>query len=165
MPSSTPESSADRGGLHVRPFVHDDIVEVLELFRAMHAESWYRDYDFDDGKVLQLFEIALTDDSFFAEIMVHPAIGICGYFFGAKQAHYFGNDTFACDFGLYVQPELRGTLVFRRMLHNFETWAVKNGCKEVVMGVSSGIKDARVTRFYQLMGYHKGSQALHKKCL
>jgi len=162
-PGYTPRNHDPKAGLIVRPFIHDDIEEVLELFRGMHRESWYRDYDFDDGKVRQLFEIALTDDGFFAEIMVHPILGACGYLFGGMQAHYFGNDTYACDFGLYVHPDCRGTLVFRKMLRHFENWALANGCKEIVMGVSSGIKDVRVTRFYEMMGYHKGSTALHKK--
>jgi GNAT superfamily N-acetyltransferase len=152
-------------GLAVRPFDQQDLEQVVQLFESMHAESWYKDLDFDPVKIRDLLlRVSLSRFGMFGQLLCHDDTPV-GFLFGALEQHYFGNDWFAADFGLYVAPAYRGTLMFRRLIRNFEAWAYDVGASEILMGVSSGISDRRVVRLYEHMGYAKGAYALHKKCI
>lgn len=142
-----------------------DTETILRLARAMHAESWYRDLDFDEGAVLRLLDACQTNDDLVAFLAVDPAHGVVGFFCGAVTQHFFGRDRYACDLALYVAPEFRNGFAARRMIAAYEAWCRIKRVSEIHIGVSTGMNEERIARFYQKLGYGSPVIGLRKKCV
>lgn len=54
----------------------------------------------------------------------------------------------------YIKPEYRGSTLFLTMIKNLETISIKDGAKEIFIGVSvSGYKEEKFNKIFQRFGY------------
>lgn len=136
------------------------------LALAMHAESYYSDYDMNKKKFNLLFESAVSNLNFFARVFVKEETDeVVGFFMTFVSEHFFGYDKMAMDLGLYMNVENRGRggLALARVIKQYEKWAKAMGCKETTLAVSAGITDELSQKLFEKRGYSKSSQVLHKK--
>lgn len=140
-----------------------DWQEVLRLARLMHAESYFRDFDFMPSKVYGVFEQARSNPMWFG-LVAGGSCGssLAGFFCAAATPHYFGNDLYACDLVLYVDPEHRGSIFPVRMIRAYEIWARSIGCREAILGVSTEINTKRTGAFYERLGYDRNFPVYRK---
>jgi len=131
--------------MDVRLMVADDFKAVMGMARMMHQESpTFRDRAFNERKLLALGQCCVDEPTLMCGLVVeHPAHGLTGFFIGAMQDYYFGNDLQACDLALYVLPTQRGTKAGLLLIRAYERWAVAQGACEISLGVSTGIADRR----------------------
>lgn len=75
-----------------------------------------------------------------------------GFICGTLEPTVWFEETLATVNLLWVAPEKRGTWRAWRLVEAFELWA-RGKAARVVIGVSSGINESLVERFYAKMGY------------
>jgi len=156
--------SVDR--IHIRPVKEADRGELLAIASLMHLESWFSNLSMSIPKVHHLIDLALNSNMAFARTFtVGREDRVCGFFMGMVQPHYFSEDLFAVDLGLYIERAHRGGggIAAMRCIREFEEWAARKGVKEIMLGVSAGIADMKAIALYEALGYTKGAIALHKK--
>jgi GNAT superfamily N-acetyltransferase len=141
-----------------------DLPGILRLGRAMHAESWYRDFDYSEAKLSGLFQTILTHSDFIG-LIAEDKGEIMGFLAGALTEHFFGTDRYACDLCLYVTPEHRGSFTALRLIRAYEAWCRIKGVKEIHIGVSSDVSADRTGLFYQKLGFTSFSTGYRKKCV
>ena len=148
----------------VRKATPEDIPALLAMGRAMHAESpRFAPLDYSDEKVLRLVERLLRVPKA-GGILVAEAEGmIQGMLVFYVGKHFFGDDDFAADICVYVTPAHRGGSAFFRLLDAFEAWATSLGVKEMILGTSTGVHQARTVALLQHAGYEQFSTGLLKK--
>lgn len=142
-----------------------DWKQVLELAEAMHAESWFAEFDFDPSKVQQIFETLLEKPDWLGIVAENMAGELVGFFAAAEVEHFFGRDRYACDLVHYIKPAYRGGLAARRFVKVYEAWCRIRGVREIHVGVSTGRNPERIEKFYQRLGYHSPAVGLRKKCV
>lgn len=131
-----------------------DVAAIVEMGRAMHAESpTYRDTSFDPDKVARLAEALIGGDAP-GVLLVATARGeLAGLFAGVAVQRWFGDDWVATDIAVYVKPDHRGGSAFARLVRAFEAWAADRGIPEVTIGVTTGVHAERTVHAYQRLGY------------
>ena len=148
---------------HIRK---EDQQACWQLALAMHAESYYRDYDINKRKFNLIFEAATTNLNYFSRVFVDSKTDEpCGFFLTFVSEHYFGYDKVAMDLGMYMNVENRGKggLALARVIKQYEKWAKALGCQETTLAVSAGITDELSQKLFEKRGYLKSSSVLHKK--
>jgi len=86
-----------------------------------------------------------------------------GFICGALEPAVWFETTYAIQNLLYVKPAFRGTSRAWRLVAAFEAWARERGASRVLNGVSSGINEELVGRFYEKMGYLPMGQSYYKE--
>lgn len=130
----------------------------MRLATAFHAESAYAHLPLALAKVDDLVVRALNDPNRVCFVWaVRPDDHIEGYLMAVCHEHYFAYTQTITDIGFYIAPKHRSILAARQMILALERWAfhVKHAA-DISLGVSSGIADERVIRFYRKLGYARG---------
>lgn len=149
---------------YIRPPTQADMHDLIGLGRAFHEESWYRDMDLSIAKLVQLIEGAIAGDPYFGYVAIDKSNRPIGYAMALCHEHYFGTDLTVTDLGIYLLPEYRSPLVAATLVRELEEWAFEHmGAKDINLGVSSGIADERIVRFYERLGFGKNWFGVSKK--
>lgn len=146
----------------VRAATEDDLPAILEMGRALHAESpRYAAMSYNEAKVEALaLRVIPTGGTLVAE----KDGKIIGMLAGYVAEHWFSDDKVASDFTFYIRPEHRRTGKAALLLvRAFERWAVERGAKDIMPGVSTQIDVERTTRFFEKLGYTVYGNALLKR--
>lgn len=139
----------------IRPLRSDDIGEAVRLARAFHAASAYAGLPLSIAKVDALCQNAIAGGDYFC-VVLDTGDGLGGYLMGIAYEHHFSTERTVSDLGFWIEPQHRSPFAARAMLAELERWAFH--VKQVGtlnLGVSSGIADADVVRFYRLLGYSR----------
>lgn len=137
----------------IRPATLDDIPRMLELGRAMHAESpVFRPYAWSDDKVRGLIDWLIHDRNGLALVCVDRGGEIIGGFLGVITEQFFSTDQVAQDYALFVDPGRRGALAGKQLLEAFRRWAADRGVP-AVMGVSTGVSVEATGRLVEASGF------------
>jgi GNAT superfamily N-acetyltransferase len=142
-----------------------DTGQLVALGRDMHAESWYRDFDYDEAKVQQLIDQVIHAPAMLGLVLEGDHGRIVGFLAAAETEHFFGFDRYAVDIALYVAPEHRGGPGFVRMVKAYEAWCRIRRVKEMHLGVSSGLDHPKTVRLFEKLGYTSTATASRKKCV
>lgn len=147
----------------VREATRDDVGAVMEMGRAMHAESpSLRGLDYDEAKVLNLIEFLIANPNSGGVLVaeIEGKIGGMLLFFVAE--HFFGKDKYASDLCVYLRPEHRGGRGFLRLIRAFETRAGELGVAEKLLGISTGVHPERTAAALTRLGYDRATIGLRK---
>ena len=138
----------------IRHASHDDISTMLDLGRAMHAESRYAVHAWDEGKVRTLIARLIDDDDGLALVAEQDG-RMVGGFLGEAYDHWCTGARQSFDYALFVLPEHRGTLAGARLLRRYAAWAESRGvpANMIGLGITTGVDLAATTRLFELSGF------------
>ena len=123
----------------IRPATMHDIPALLELGRAMHAESpVFRWFAWSNAKVGELIEWLIASDDGLALVYDDGGAIVAG-FLGVITEQFFSHDRFAQDYALFVAPTARGTNIGRKLVLQYRAWAAAAGVPATI-GVSTGVE-------------------------
>lgn len=142
----------------------NDIPAFVELARAMHASSVYRDFVFSEQHLAGYLAMALDAPSRYCILVAEHDHRLVGFLAGYLESFVFGPETIAYDTAFYVAPEHRGTTTAKRLIAAFRAWAIDRGAREIGLGISTGIDDDRVGGFYERLGWSR-SGVIYKQRL
>lgn len=153
----------------IRPATVEDIQVIVELGRAMHAESpRYRRLNYNPDKVASRVRNMVTGT------LTTPAAGgafvavkdgkIIGMIGGYVAETFFGDDTVASDFAFYITPsERRKGRAAVELVRAFEDWAIPQGVADIVPGVSTMIETQSTRRLFEKLGYEHYGEMMIKR--
>ena len=145
--------SGETRSMHVGPAHPLDTDAVMALCEQLHQESVYRSLPFDRRKVADYISRVTLDPAnrclFVARIAGHARGMLAGYL----DEYVFCDGRVAYDTVFYVEKRQRGSLMAKLLITAFRDWAADRGAREVCLGVSSGINNDRVGRFYESLGF------------
>lgn len=138
--------------MKIRPACPDDLAELVELGRQMHAESpRFSKLGFDTFKVHALLATAMNDPRYF--LMVADNDGeLVGGLAGFMAPHWFSQDEVAQDLALFVNPDRRGGMAAVRLVKEFVTWAESKSAKLIGLGISTGVLVEETAQLYRTIG-------------
>ena len=137
----------------IRDARHADVLRMIELGQAMHAESKYRCYDFDRLKLANTISDLIVSDRGIA-IVAEVDGGIVGALIGYLAEHYFGNNLAAYGLALFIDPEHRNGMVGPRLIKQYVEQAQVNGAAEIVFANTTGYEKERVGRLFERLGFN-----------
>lgn len=136
----------------IRPATRDDIPALIELGRAMHAESpRFSRHPYSPAKTAGTIDFLLANGAVFVAVKGGQAVGMMG---GMVAPGWFTDEATAIELAVYVTPEHRG-LIGARLIRTYEAWAFAHGAAEVVLGITTGIHTERTAAFYERLGYQR----------
>lgn len=135
----------------IRPATHEDIPRLVELGAIMHSTTTYADRVYHPAKT-SVFLYSLIDGQ--GALFVAEVGGlVVGGLAGAITEQWFNNDLIAFDYALFVEPGRRQGLIAMKLVLAFQEWARLMGCKEVHMGVTTGVNVSGTARLYSRLGF------------
>ena len=136
----------------IRNAEEKDLDRLVELSKQMHAESsTYSRYSFDVEKLRNYMWGTILNDS--GILIVYEKDGqIIGGFIGWIGEQWFGNDSVACDLGLFVEKDKRGAMAGALLIKRFTEIAKEKGAAQVVISNSTGVDKDRVGKLYEKLG-------------
>lgn len=129
-----------------------DIAAMIALGRALHAESRFRQYPYDEGRLRQAGHLALTrgnPGAIMAELngtLIGMAVVVAG-------EHFFSAAKTATAQLLYVAPAHRGGRAAILLLKALRRWAQEAGAADLHVNNTTAIDAARTDRFLRKMGF------------
>lgn len=134
--------------MRVRRYVPPDWPAVLALARAFHAESpVHSPYPFDEPRVRLLIDTARQNPDWLPAVAIDEG-GVVGMMLLAHMPMYFSPATEVIDLALYVPKDRRGTRAAKMLMEFGERWGYALGAAVIRLGITTGIRDAAVERFY-----------------
>lgn len=136
----------------IRKATPADFDRLLELGRAMHAESWYAYLPFDEEKLLLVFAaLADNEDGY---VRVYESDGaIKGGMVGAISELWFCRERCATDLALFVDTGARGGMVAARLIADFIAWADAKHVAEKSLSISTGVHKESTGQLFQHFGF------------
>lgn len=141
----------------------DDVAEVLELCRVMHAESKYASIPFDNATTLRTLHDAISDPMQTLIIAERRGECIVGFVGMTMMQYHFSPKLIAMDSSMYVLPQYRHTLAFAGLLRAAERWAILKGSHSILFGLTAAPDTEKAMRAYCKMGYAEWGVTLRKE--
>lgn len=130
-----------------------DLDALHALGQAMHAESpRFSQLTYDAGKVDALLRNAVHDSRYFTLVAAEEDGEIIGAFVGFMMEHWCSTDQVAQDISIFVRPDRRGGILAARLAKAFIYWAQDRGAKQIVLGISTGVKVEETAKLYKSLG-------------
>lgn len=155
----------------VRPATEHDIPVLVEMSRALHAESpRFSKLTFSPEKVAWLIRSMVVGTLVTAPVggalVAEKGGTIVGMIGGFIYSPCFSTDKVASDYTFYVRPEHRrkgrAAILLIRAL---EAWAVEQGAVEIVPGTATLIDAAGTVSFFAKLGYENVGCLLSKRLM
>lgn len=139
----------------IRPATHDDIEGLIELGRAMAAESpQFSRMPYSPSKVRAMLASLIDSPRGFVRVAV-DGDQIAGGMIGACAEHWACDGLAAFDLALYVQATRRGGIHAARLLRAFSDWSREIGAHIVTAGISTGTNPEQADRLYHGLGFKR----------
>lgn len=148
---------------NIRPAMEEELTALVNMARDMHDESpYFSRFEFSAVKTANTLLGLMTHPEGCVLVAVIDS-EVIGMFGGFITEHFFGNDRYACDIGLYVKPEHRGGSVAVRLLKVFEEWVSSKNVGAITLGVSTEVEVERTAAMYQHLGYTASGVIVRKE--
>lgn len=149
----------------VRPAVESDLPALIEMGRALHAESpRYQGMQFDARKLEALWH--QLQGTMLAPAGCVFVVERGGYTIGMAvgmiATRWFCDDCYLTDLSVYVRPEHRQGRAFPRLVEALERWAAAQGITDIALGVSTEIHAEATSRAYTRLGYRLAGYTMVK---
>lgn len=144
----------------IRPATRDDIPALIELGRAMHAESpRFSRHPYSPAKTAGTIDFLLANGAVFVAVKGGQAVGMMG---GMVAPGWFTDEATAIELAVYVAPEHRGRTGMR-LIRAFEAWAFEHGAVEVTLGITTEVDTERTAALYEHLGYRRAGLTTVKR--
>ena len=128
-----------------------DVERLAELARDMHAESRFRELNFNLDKVVVLFA-GLVEEENGLLLAAERDGDLVGFVAGGIGEDYFGDDRFSFEYGVYVAPAHRGSMAGPHLAREFLRWSDERGARYKNMAISTDITTDRTGALYERLG-------------
>jgi L-amino acid N-acyltransferase YncA len=134
-----------------------DVPAMVALGRIMYARTRFAKYQYEDEKVANALEHALTKgkDRYVCLVAENAKLEICGLLLATLDQHIFSHLLVASVMYYIVRPEDRLGGYGVRLLKAFEKWSSNRQVAEINLGINSEVQMEIVGRFVKKMGYSK----------
>lgn len=137
----------------IRAATLDDMPRLIELAKTMHGESRLAVLSLNADKVLAVLMYAMQSGL----LLVAERDGqVIGGFAGIVEPHWFSDDLFATDLGLFVEPGKRGGFAAAALVSAFLNWAEQRGAKMTDILINTGVRVEDTAKLFAHLG---GTQA------
>lgn len=136
----------------IRKATHEDLPRLLELARAMHAESNYSPEPFDDGMCGTFLEMVVSEDQYVA-LVAEKKGEVIGAMLGILVPFFFSVRLRASDIAFYVLPAHRGSMAAPMLMLAYEDRMRQKGAVKFYQGVTTNVDTQRSHEFFLKMGY------------
>lgn len=135
-----------------RPIKKMDIEEIVDLGDDLHNEGALSDLAYCKDTTWDFIAsvISMKDTFHVCACVDHR---IVGFMAGRIDQYPFGRGSIARDYVIYVIPEMRGTMIFAKMIQRYKEWAESMKADKVMLGQSSGIQVAETFSLYERLGF------------
>lgn len=131
-----------------------DLGQLMGLAREMHAETSFRTLSFDAPKAAtEVMDCVLNPNMFVC--VAEKDDRILGMIAAYLAKPFFSDDLVVYDHIWYVGKEGRNGLVGPRLLKHVAEWARLAGAKAVFVTLGSDIKQERVGKLVERLGYRQ----------
>lgn len=133
-----------------------DVAALVELGRAMHAESpTHSRLSFSAARVTQLVS-SMIARPLTALVLVSENEGVIdGAALAHIEPHWYSDDLVAQELAVYVAPNKRGTLRAARLVASIDAWACAMGAKMLQAGCTTGVAVNRTIELYEHLGFSR----------
>lgn len=139
----------------VRQVRLEEVSYLVSMGKRMHAESLFKDMEYDENKVYRMAHAAAEGFGFF-NVIVHMETEVpVGMLLAYVTMSFFGRDLVGNDLVLVVEPEHRGRCghELKQLIGNYHIWAKHMGAKRVYLGSSTGIDPERTAKLFESCGF------------
>ena len=135
----------------------EDVPDLVEGGRRMHALTRFRKFDFNAKKIERSFVDLITkgQNKYVFFVAESSAGKLVGALIGVLEQHIFSDQLTASVMHFDVLPEARAGGYGLRLLRSFEQWCVNRQVLEITFGINSGDAADVIARFAQRMGFEK----------
>lgn len=116
----------------------------------MHAESRFRDFKFNDEKVIRFFTVAVQMPSM---IMLVDGEPVHAMLVAYVQQFWWGDDLESNDLILYVTPEMRGKSSAVRLVNEYKSIAKRMGVADPRLSTGTGVDTERTGKLFERLGF------------
>tara|TARA_E500000318_G_C3555862_1_gene211062 strand:+ start:484 stop:927 length:444 start_codon:yes stop_codon:yes gene_type:complete len=129
-----------------------DVETAIELGRALHAESQFRDMPYNPDKLRALGTKVLSGNHGYLLILAERD-GVATGFILAKLDRHFFSDALAMNvLVLYVEPVARNGLSAIKLLHVAKSVGKRSRVKSIYISSTVGFGDLRFDKFMKKIG-------------
>jgi GNAT superfamily N-acetyltransferase len=145
----------------LRRATREDIVEMVELGRRMHAESpRLSRLNYSITKVTELIVSLIESEHGFAHVAV-----VKGEIVGAALAviaeEWYSWDLVANELAVFVLPTQRGALIAAQLIREMDAWA-HSKTKVLQCGTTTGLEPERTAKLYERLGFSRVAIGLER---
>lgn len=133
----------------------EDIPALVELGRAIHAVTRFKQFEFNPERVAgNLMAVIQDQRGIYCFLVAEDASGVAvGGLVGCLERHVFSDQLVATLVHYDVLPEKRMGGAGLRLLTAFRKWAENRGAFELSAGISSGTDLNKMDRFMRRLGF------------
>lgn len=129
----------------------EDIAEIVEVGKIMHAESRYSSQVYDPGCVADSIRNVMRGNG--AVFVVEHEGSIVGGIICCISRKWFNNELSAGELALFVKPENRQGMIAVKLISAFKKWAKAMGATEIIMGITTQVNQEGAERLYLATGF------------
>lgn len=138
----------------------DDVSDIVEVGRRLHAETRFAAYDFNAERVAEnlrgVIEIGQNGKGTHCFFVAEDSHGkSVGALIGCIERHFFSDQPVATVIQYGVIPEKRMGGTGLRLLTAFRNWAKNRDAFELSVGVNSGVDMAKTDRLLRKLGFQQ----------
>lgn len=138
----------------IRAATSADVLRLVELGAAMHAESRYARLGYSPQKVERMLGMVLERGFLY---VVESDSVVVGGFAGIVEEHWFSGDKIGTDLALFVEPGRRGGFAAAALVRAFIAWARERGAVMTDILINTGVRvDETAALFDRLGGQRTG---------
>lgn len=135
----------------MRRATHADVLRLVELGAAMHAESRFNRFALNLKRGESYFHAALDNPG---TIFLVDGDPIHAMFIGFVQRFWWGDELESFDLLLFVLPEKRGKgYSAAKLISGYRQIAEAMGVSDIRIGVSTEVEAERTCKFFECMGF------------
>lgn len=134
-----------------------DVPALVVLGKRMHVLTRFRHFSFDEPRLTQALNAALTEgkNRYVCLVAQNSQGEVVGVLLAVLEQHIFSSQLIASIMHYDVLPEARPGGWGVRLLRAFELWAKNRRVVEISFGINSGDELGTVGRFAARMGFEK----------
>ncbi|MBN8196034.1 hypothetical protein [Thalassospira povalilytica] len=130
-----------------------DVETAIELGRALHAESQFRDMPYNPDKLRKLGAKVLSGTHGYLLILAERDGVATGFILAKLDRHFFSDALAVSVLVLFVHAHARGGLSALKMLDGLGKWAKSNSVASVYINSTSGIDCSKFDAFARKIGF------------
>ena len=138
----------------VRDAKPDDINGLILLGEQMFKESQFAKYDFDKDKVREMLYDLIGHSNGIVLIAENDSELLAG-FAARYDDHWFAKCRVSFDIAFFIAPQVRNSMVSKRIIKTYITRAKAEGVDEILLGDPSVNNQETNDKFFMLMGFNR----------